>query len=162
MNLLIIIDLQNAFINKNTKSAINDIKKLISLNKFDKIIFTKFINNKSNPTYKKLGWNGCISKESRDICVDTKWYTIIEKNTYTAYNRELKQFIKQHKIKDIYLCGIDAECCVQITALNLFENDFNVFVLQDYIYSMHGKTTKNEIIKILKRNIWKKSIIWIL
>jgi hypothetical protein len=27
---------------------------------------------------------------------------------------------------------------------------------------MHGKTTKNEIIKILKRNIWKKSIIWIL
>ena len=42
MNLLIVIDLQEAFINENTKEAISKIEKLIETNSYDNIIFTKF------------------------------------------------------------------------------------------------------------------------
>ena len=45
MNLLIVIDLQEAFINENTKEAISKIEKLIETNAYDISIFNKFINS---------------------------------------------------------------------------------------------------------------------
>lgn len=159
MNLLLIIDLQNEFINNNTKNAINDIQKLINSKKFDNILFTRFINNKNNPTYNKLNWKGCLDEESRNICIDTDKYDVMDKETYTAYNDSLKKYLKDNNIENIYLCGIDIECCVLITALNLFENNYNVFVLKDYVYSVNGESRKNNALEILKRNIGNNSIL---
>ncbi len=43
-NLLLIIDLQESFINNNIKNVSNNIKKLIDSNIANNIVFTKFIN----------------------------------------------------------------------------------------------------------------------
>lgn len=43
--LLLIIDVQNNFINHNTKNIPLKIEKLIKKNKFDYIAYTKFIND---------------------------------------------------------------------------------------------------------------------
>ena len=59
MNLLIVIDLQEAFINENTKEAISKIEKLIETNSYDNIIFTKFINSLNNPVYTSIK---CLKK----------------------------------------------------------------------------------------------------
>ena len=48
MDLLLVIDLQNGFINEFTKSSIIDIKELIDSNRFDKVVFTRFINDENN------------------------------------------------------------------------------------------------------------------
>ena len=159
MNLLLIVDFQNEFINENTYNSITDINKLVNSNKYDSVLFTKFVNSKDNPTYKKLGWNGCINKESQSISMDTNNYKVIEKSTYTAYNDELKKYINTNNIEEIYLCGIDIECCVLVTALNLFENGYNVFVLKDYVYCAHGVDRKNNAIEILKRNIGENNVL---
>ncbi len=159
MNLLLIVDFQNEFINENTYNSITDINKLVNSNKYDSVLFTKFVNSKDNPTYKKLGWNGCINKESQSISMDTNNYKVIEKSTYTAYNDELKKYINTNNIEEIYLCGIDIECCVLVTALNLFENGYNVFVLKDYVYCTHGVDRKNNAIEILKRNIGENNVL---
>lgn len=159
MNLLLVIDFQNEFINKNTDKSVIDINNLVKSNKYDNVLFTKFINDKNNPTYKKLDWNGCISEDSQSICMDTNNYKVIEKSTYTAYNDKLKKYININNIENIYLCGIDIECCVLVTALNLFENGYNVFILKDYVYCTHGEERKNNAIEILKRNIGEKNVL---
>ena len=158
-NLLVIIDLQNEFINENTNNSINEIEELINSNKYNNIIFTRFINSNNNPTYKILNWNGCLNEESRKICINTGDYKIYDKETYSAYNNELIKYIDDNKIDNIYLCGIDIECCVLITALNLFENGYNVYVLKDYSYCTNGIDRKNNAIEILKRNIGKDRVI---
>ena len=84
---------------------------------------------------------------------------VMEKTTYTAYNEELRKYIRDNNINNIYLCGIDVECCVLITALNIFENGYNIFILNDYVYSMYGENEKNNAIGILKRNIGESSIL---
>ena len=159
MNLLLVIDLQNEFINKNTSKSIENITSLINSNKYDKILFTKFINDENNPTYKKLNYRGCISEDSKKICIDINNYDVLEKNTYTAYNNELKNYIKRNNIDNIYICGIDIECCVLVTALNLFENNYNVYVLKDYVYCTQGEERKNNALNILKSNIGKDNIL---
>ena len=159
MNLLLVIDLQNEFINENTSKSIENITSLINSNKYDKILFTKFINDENNPTYKKLNYRGCINEESKKISIDIKKYDVLEKNTYTAYNNELKNYIKRNNIDNIYICGIDIECCVLVTALNLFENNYNVYVLKDYVYCTQGEERKNNALNILRRNIGKDNIL---
>lgn len=158
MKMLLIIDLQNQFINENTKSSINDIEYLINSKMYDRICFTKFVNSIDNPTYKFLGWTGCLTEQSRDICINTKDNKVFEKNTYSAFNNELIEYIEKNNIDEIYLCGIDIECCVLATAYNLFENGYNVKVIKDYCYSMYGDNCKQNAIGILERNIGKNNI----
>ena len=159
MNLLLVIDLQNEFINENTIDSIKMIKELINTNNYDKVLFTQYVNDENNPTYKTLKWHGCLSDESKKICIDVSNYDVIKKHTYSAYNDELKKYLDDNYVENIYLCGIDIECCVLVTAFNLFENDYNVYVLKDYVYCMNGIADKNNAISILKRNIGNNSII---
>ena len=159
MDLLLVIDLQNGFINEVTKSSIIDIKELIDSNRFDKVVFTRFINDENNQTFKKLNYNNFIDEDSRKICIDTSNNLVIDKKTYTAYNSKLLDYIKTNNINNIYLCGIDIECCVLVTALNLFENNYNVFVLKNYVYCTHGEERKNNALEILKRDIGENNII---
>ena len=159
MNLLLVIDFQNEFINESTMSSKENISELINSNEYDKVLFTRFINDENNPTFKKLNYKGCINDESKEICIDTEDNIILEKRTYSAYNQELINYIQSNNIQNIYLCGIDIECCVLVTALNLFENNYNVFILKDYVYCMHGEQRKNNAIEILKENIGEDNII---
>lgn len=159
MNLLVVIDLQNAFINENTKEAISKIEKLIETNSYDNIIFTKFINSLTNPVYTKIKWDKCMSLESQRILIDTKEYPVFPKETYSIFNSKLKDYLVKNNIQKIYLCGIDIECCVLVSALNLFENNYDVYVLKDYCYSMNGNQAFENAIGILKRNIGKDRVI---
>ena len=159
MNLLLVIDLQNEFINEKTISSKEKINKLVNSDKYDRVLFTRFINDNNNPTFKKLNYKGCIDKQSKEICINTNGSKVLDKRTYSAYNQELIDYINNNNIKDIYLCGIDIECCVLVTALNLFENNYNVFILKDYVYCTHGEQKKNNALEILKRNIGEDRII---
>lgn len=158
-SLLLVIDLQNEFINSHTKPLVGKIKKLLQRNNFDFVASTRFINSANNPTFTRLGWKGCMDEESRKICVDTTDYPVFEKTTYSAYNSELASFLKQNNIGKIYLCGVDADCCVLVTAMNLFENGYDIYVLEEYTYSTQGEVAKNHAFDILKRNIGAERLI---
>ena len=117
------------------KNVPNSIKKLIDSNIANHIVFTKFINYDSSNFYKILNYKDCMNEKDRNIVIDTKDYKIIEKRVYTAYNDELKLYINTNNIKTIYLCGIDTDACVLKTALDLFENNFDVKVIDDFFYN---------------------------
>lgn len=157
--LLIVIDVQKAFINENTKQIIEKINNLINSNSFENIIFTRFINYNDSIWVKKLNYKECISDDSKRVMVDTKDNLVFDKNTYSSLTNELKQYIKDNNINDIYLCGIDTECCVLKTALDLFEENYNVYVLKDYCACTYGELRHNNAIEIIKRNIGNKYVI---
>ncbi len=158
MNLLLVIDFQNEFINEQTKNSVNELTNLINSNKYDDILFTRFINSTDNPCF-KTGWTGCLDEESIKIPVDTKEFTVLDKSTYSAYNDELINYLKEHNIDNIYIAGFDIDCCVLATALNLFENNYNTYILKDYVYSCLNDNIKNEVIDILERCIGEDHVI---
>ena len=157
--LLLVLDVQNDFINDNTKDYVTKIEELIVSNKYDEIVFTKFINNENSKWYKELNYKGCIDKQGQDIVIDTQEYKIFEKTIYSALNNELRKFIKENDIEQIYLCGFDTDACIQKTALDLFENNYDVYVLKDYCMCSKGVELHNIIMNNLKRLIGKDKII---
>lgn len=156
-SLLLIIDLQKSFINENTIYVIKNIQKKIK--QFNHIIFTRFINDYDSICYKKLNYKGCLLEEDKQIVIPVENNMIIDKKIYTAYCDELVKYIKEKNINKIYLCGIDIECCVLKTALDLFENDYEVYIIKDCCACTLGEERKQNAINILLRNIGKESIV---
>ena len=157
--LLLIIDLQKDFINEYTQFLPKKISELIERNDYKNVVFTRFINDKNNVCYKRLKYTGCIEESGKKIVIDTQNNEIVDKSTYTALTENIIKYIKNNKIDEIYLCGIDTECCVLKTAFDMFENLYNVYVLKDYCASIHGTEVHNNAIKLLERNIGKEYII---
>lgn len=159
MNLLLVIDFQNEFIDDKNSKAIEEMNSLIKSSKYDDVLFTRFINSYDNPVYSVANWKGCITEESIKIPIDTGDYKVLDKSTYTAYNSELIEYIKDNQIDNIYLAGFDIDCCVFTTALNLFENNYNTYILKDYVYSGVSEELKETILDILGRCIGNDYII---
>lgn len=157
--LLLVIDLQNDFINENSKYVVDRIKELIQSKEYKNIIFTKFINNYKSKWYKELNYKGCLTKEGQNIPIDTQDYKVIEKEIYSSLNEGLKKYIDDNHIEEIYLCGIDTECCVLKTALDLFESNYNVYVLKDYCACTHGMQKHDSALETMARCIGKNRII---
>ena len=158
-SLLLVIDLQKAFVNGNTNHIIDRINELVNSNEYDKTIFTRFINYSDSIWVSKLNYKECISNDSKQLMIDTKDNLILDKSVYSALTNELKNYIEDYKIDNIYLCGIDTECCILKTALDLFESGYNVYVLKNYCACTHGELRHNNAIEILKRNIGEKYVI---
>ena len=158
-SLLIVIDLQSNFINDNTNMIPDKVSKLLQSKRFDNVIFTKFINDQNSSFYKILGYKGCIEEKDREIVIDTGNCKVIEKRPYTAYNDELVKYIKDNNINTIYLCGIDTDACVLKTALDLFENNYDVKVIEDCSMSHSGKEYHDWAIMMLQKLIGKQNII---
>lgn len=118
--LLLVIDVQNDFINEHTKNTLTKIKELVDSNKYDLTAFTRFINDENSIWYKKLNYKGCITKEGQSIAIDTKNNKVFDKTVYTAVNDALKNYIRENNISEIYLCGFDTDACIQKTAIDLF------------------------------------------
>ena len=100
-----------------------------------------------------------MTEKDRNIVIDTKNYKIIEKRVYTAYNDELKSYIDSNNIKTIYLCGIDTDACVLKTALDLFENNLDVKVIEDCSMSHSGIEYHNFAINMLRKLIGNQNVI---
>ena len=129
------------------------------MKQFEYVVFTKFINDTNSQYYNTLNYKGCMTEEDRKIVLDTKNYKVIEKKVYTALNDELNQYIKDNNIDEIYVCGIDTDACVMKTALDLFENNYNVKVIEDCSMSHSGADIHNNAVGILKKLIGKENVI---
>lgn len=157
--LLLVIDVQNYFINEHTKNTLTKIKELVDSNKYDLTAFTRFINDENSIWYKKLNYKGCITKEGQSIAIDTKNNKVFDKTVYTAVNDALKNYIRENNISEIYLCGFDTDACIQKTAIDLFEQNYDVYVLKDYCMSHAGKEIHDFYIDNLARLIGNDRII---
>ena len=157
--LLLVIDVQKDFINEHTKGTLNRIQDLVVSGKYELIAFTRFINDESSAWFNKLNYKGCMKKEQQEIAIDTKNCKVFDKRIYTAVNDELRKYIKENNIDEIYLCGFDTDACIQTTAIDFFEQGYNVYVLKDYCMTHIGQELHNVVIENLKRLIGVQSII---
>lgn len=94
--LLLVIDVKNDFVDSNNIHILDKISELIYSNKYDDVVFTRFINDTESIWYKQLDYKGCITEEERRIAIDTGNNKIFDKAIYSAVNNELEEYIKNN------------------------------------------------------------------
>ncbi len=142
---LLIIDMQEGFLSKDTEKVRERICTLIEQPFFDFKVATIYQNTPDSPLVKIRNWDRFFSgKEQRleenvEKCSDA----VVFKQKYSAFNEQLISILKNNNggelPQEIFIAGIDTECCVLATALELFEYGIRPIVLADYCGTTAGK-----------------------
>tara|TARA_B100000401_G_C52548036_1_gene597079 strand:- start:140 stop:691 length:552 start_codon:yes stop_codon:yes gene_type:complete len=76
----------------------------------------------------------------------------IEKTTFSAYeNEDLKNFLTQIKKQQVILIGIESHICVLQTAIDLLENDRQVYIVDECVGSRKLGDAKMGVERMLKK-----------
>ncbi len=54
-------------------------------------------------------------------------------SAFEATNDNLEQFLRSHKVDDLYVCGLATDYCVLSSALDAHKKGFNVLVIEDAV-----------------------------
>lgn len=155
---LVVIDVQKYFMNRDTKKIPGKIASYIRKNggKFDQIVFFKFVNNKDTPFYKFYEWKDMMGPPETDLCPEIEEISsgkkLFVKDTRSCLrNHNFLGFLRKNGVGELYLCGLNTDECVLVTALDGFDCGFNIFILKDLCSSMYGKENHRDALVILKK-----------
>lgn len=157
---LIVIDVQNYFLNSATKPIVKKIQQYLKnqSKQYAAVYFTVFKNNPQSPLWKISNWQGCTGSPETDICNELAEFTnkdnLFSKNILSAYKVPgIKSSFKQNKITQVDLCGFDTDCCVLATTYDLFDSGIKPVILENLTWSTSKEKLHLPAIKIIQRNI---------
>ena len=158
---LFVVDVQNGFVSDKTKYVIDRIKKLLRDDLFDFVLFTKFINNTDSPYRRILHWNRLSTNAEQEIVSDLVPFAenVFNKEVYSGVNKFTLDFIRENNIEKVFILGIDTDCCVLKTAVDLFEINIHPVILEYYSASNGGSESHLSALRVLGRLIGKPNII---
>ena len=65
-------------------------------------------------------------------------------SAFEATNIDMIKYLKEHNVKDLYVCGLTTDYCVKASALDAKKNGFNVFVIEDAIRAVNKNKDDGE------------------
>ena len=152
-SLLIIVDVQNGFVNDNTREVLDVVNKAKEKLKYDVCVLTKFFNSEETSFSQILNWKRFQTEEEQELSVGIEKHDkVIYKSTYSAVTDELKTLISQNRYKKAYVCGIETDSCVLATAFELFDNGVEPMIIIDGCASMRGPEYHNAAELIMRRS----------
>lgn len=165
-NILLIIDMQNGFLeSEHTKNLTQKIEELLKSNAFDVIIGTRFLNA-PNSIYEKLfHWKKLESEAETAIPesllkhMDYVEDKFIYNCVHTSFLQRLCQLNDGQLPTQVYLAGVDTDCCVLSIATSLFEHNIRPVVLTKYCASNGGIESHNAGILCMKRLIGEEQLV---
>lgn len=145
---LIVIDLQKYFLSNDGDAFLSDAPKIVPnihklIEKFREkklpIVYTRHAHKKNEETGQmgkwwgnQLPWEGDSQSEIiSDINPRSDELVIIKKHYSAFFDTELEKYLKNKKIKEIVLCGVLTNCCIETTARDGFMRNFQPVVIED-------------------------------
>jgi nicotinamidase-related amidase len=162
--LLLVVDMQNGFINAQTEHIVEPVKVLVQKWQSQMrgpVIYSRFINLDNSPWEKLMGWHRLKKEPDPALhpALPTNEAEIFKKGTYSAWSKEVQQICDGSGIREIMLCGVDTDQCVLETAIDIFEANLRPVVLADLCASSAGRRFHEAGLLILKRLVGEKQVI---
>lgn len=155
MKCIFVVDVQNGFVSPKTQHVVPKIKELLPSFSDGLIIATKFINKTGSPYDCIINWRRLKESPETDLYegIEQLCNHVIEKEIYSALTNEVINLLKENDVTEAYITGIDTDCCVLKTAVDLFERNIKPMVLVDYCASNGGEESHLAAIRVLQRTI---------
>lgn len=157
---LLIIDVQNGYINQHTKHIPAFVEK--EQEKYELVWATKLEYSAKSPFINIRKLNGFRDIENPtelafNIRLDAK---IFIKHGYSAVSKEFLQELSGHGITTIDLVGVDTDQCVLATSLGLFDMSITPKIIVDGCASTGGTEAHNAGLYILRRALGYQNMIY--
>lgn len=154
---LVVIDVQNGFVNERTRSALPHACKLVEHWQANgwPVVFTRFHNPKGSAYERSLAWTGLRSDADTALHDLIAGYagTVVDKTVYTAFTSAGEQALAVRPGDTLVMCGIDTDGCVLKTALDAFERDVEPVIAIDACATDGGAAAQRAAHLVLERTV---------
>lgn len=160
--ILICVDVQEGFARSpQTREIANKIVNLTNKHYFDYIIATQFIN-KNRAFANIIKWNHLKNENEIKFVSGLRYDLVEKKHRYTCVDSKFIKILKTVNDEviptEVYICGMDTDCCVYKIAIDLFERGIRPIIISDYCQSNGGSKSHTAGLTVLKRNIGGEQI----
>lgn len=154
---LLVVDVQNGFINEYTHHIPARVVQLVERGEFDPVLFTRFVNCAGGPYHTILDWHACEVEPETSLVPDLERFAkpelVFHKPGLAGMPEELAEYLREHQVKEITLLGIDTDMCVLKLAMDIFDLGIKPIVLTDCCASTAGLQAHFAGLAVLSRNI---------
>jgi nicotinamidase-related amidase len=157
---LVVIDVQNCFLNSHTKDIPEKIARYIKRKEFGHVLFTTFVLNKRSNFYKLLDWKAFYTSPDTSIHKEISSFAnrqnTFHRSTYSVFkSKRFLSYLKRNNIQEIALCGMDTDGCVLASAFDAFDLGYKVRILKPLTASIGGKKYDQAAKIVISRNLEK-------
>jgi nicotinamidase-related amidase len=152
---LVVMDVQNGFVNERTRAALPLISTLIDHWQATRwpVVFTRFHNAPLSAYERWLAWTGLRDDEETALHDRIAGHagTVIDKMGYTAFTRTGAAALAVQAGDTLVICGFDTDGCVLKTALDAFERDVRPVIAIDACATDGGPAAQQAARLVLER-----------
>jgi len=161
MTCLVIIDMQNGFMNEYTRHLPEKIRQFANANHFDCILATRYCNTPETPCYRD-GWTDCMSHTiDAQLVPEVAGIAgkVFDKHIYSTWTPEFAEFLHHQQFEKLYFCGVNTDCCVLVSVLNCYDRNQECFVIGDLCASTLGDKIHENALEIIRGNITPERVL---
>jgi nicotinamidase-related amidase len=155
--MLLIVDVQNGFVNSYTEAIPGRIRTLVERGRFDPVLFTCFVNTPESPYRRILDWHECAEAPDTDIAPEladlVRPGCAYTKPGFTGIPDDLAKRLRDEAPEEVVVVGIDTDMCVLKVAMDVFDLGITPVVLVDCCASTGGLQAHLAGLATLARNI---------
>lgn len=125
---LIVIDMQNGFLNAHTQHLVDVVSALIDQWSTAglPVVFTRYLNYPGSPFERLINWTRLQSSPETDIAPalvahQQKATAVIDKPAYSWFTPQAVSLAAQERWTDLVFCGVATDSCVLKSAADAFE-----------------------------------------
>lgn len=74
-------------------------------------------------------------------------------SAFEASNEDLKKYLEEHGVTDLYITGLATDYCVKATALDAVEAGFNTYLIKDAVAGIDEKDVEKAFAEMEKKGI---------
>lgn len=153
---LLVVDVQNSFINEFTAAIPGRVRLLIERGRFDQVLFTRFVNVPDSPYRRLLDWHECAEPPATEISLELAELVepdrVFDKPGFTGIPDDLATRLRQDEPDEVAIVGIDTDMCVLKVAMDVFDLGITPVVLVDCCASTAGLQAHLAGLATLARN----------
>lgn len=163
--ILLLVDMQEGFLRfKEASNLLNSVSNVLPY--FDDVLATKYENSKGSFFETVLGWSGMQSREDQELVKVAKDNAsfVLSKQWYSCKGSDLIPHLKRMNNgvvpKEVWVAGVDTDCCVLAVAVELFESGVKPIIIKDCCWSSGGEEYHTAGLMCLRRLIGKNQIVF--
>lgn len=165
---LIVVDMQNGFINAKSEHVVQPIAALIEQWNASgrRVLATRFHNPEGSQWERLIHWKRLRTSPEIDLAPSiaaalsrSESNVVIDKLSYTSLTDDALKYMNLEAGDTVYLCGIATDGCVLKTAVDLFERGQVPVVLKELVASHAGQAVHEAGLLLLGRYIGSDQIL---
>ncbi|WP_172388018.1 isochorismatase family cysteine hydrolase [Streptomyces sp. MNP-20] len=163
---LIVIDVQNGFVNRHSRAVVPAIVDLVKRwqEAGAPVVFARFHNEPDSPYERITGWTNLRTAEEQALVAELEPYVatataIIDKGQSSIFTPEGARMIREAGWSDLVLCGIDTDSCVYDSAVAAYQAGYRPWIVTDACASTGGAQYHDAALLLAARNISAAQLI---